>query len=61
MTKEKLTIEEVKKEAIRNYLNGGDCIIECWSDEEIKEWIEYEGTLEELKRVFKINVELYYG
>lgn len=39
----KLTIEEVKKVAMKHYNNGGDTIIECWEDREIQEWIDGAG------------------
>ena len=36
----KLTIEQVKKIAMRLYEQGGDRIIECYTDKEIEELIE---------------------
>lgn len=46
MTK-KLTVEEVKKIAYENYEKGGSWIIECWTDQNIQDWID--GTGEETK------------
>lgn len=50
----KLTIEEVKEIAMKNYEKGGDVIIECWDDEDIADWIKREGTRKALKETFKL-------
>lgn len=34
------TIKDVKDYAMKNYNNGGDVIIECWSDKEIEQFLE---------------------
>lgn len=46
MTSYKLTIEEVKKLARRNYIQGGYVVILTWNDEQIQEWINENGTIE---------------
>jgi len=38
-----LTVELVKKVAMKHYEEGGDTIIECWSDAEIQDWIDGTG------------------
>lgn len=45
---EQLTIEIVKKVAMENYNNGGDSVIECWTDEDIQNYIDGTGDYEEL-------------
>ena len=44
----KMTIAEVRTMAMDMYNEGGDVIIECWSDEQVEEWIAEEGTKIEL-------------
>ena len=34
------TIQEIKDYAMKNYEHGGDVIIECWSDEEIQQFLD---------------------
>ena len=52
MAKKKLTIAEVREIALKNYNRGGDVIVECWSDKDIKEWIDHSsGTKTALLRV----------
>lgn len=48
----KLTIEEVRQLALDNYENGGDVIIEAWTDEDIQQWIDKDGTTEGLLALF---------
>jgi hypothetical protein len=34
------TIQEIKDYAMKHYKHGGDVIIECWSDEEVQQFID---------------------
>ena len=36
----KITVEEVRKLAMKNYNRGGDGVIECWEDSDIQEAID---------------------
>ena len=38
-----ISIKMVKKIAMDNYKNGGDGVIECWSDKDIQDWIDGTG------------------
>ena len=42
-----ITVEEVKKLALKYYEDGGDGVVECWEDYQIKEAIEFEGMTKE--------------
>ena len=53
----KLTVEEIKKIAMRNYNNGGDAIIECYEDKDIQELIDHGLTLQGLLSMFSIREE----
>lgn len=50
----KLTVAEVRKIAMKNYNRGGDIVVECWTDEDITEWIVEYGTRIALKRLFSL-------
>ena len=53
-SKSELTIAEVKQLAMDNYENGGDMIIEAWSDSDIQDWIDTDGTKEGLLKLFSM-------
>lgn len=36
----KITVEEVRKLAMKNYNRGGDCVVEYWEDADIQEAID---------------------
>lgn len=40
----KLSLDEVKQFAMKNYGKGGDIIVECWTDKDIQDWIERDGS-----------------
>lgn len=50
----RLTVEQVRKLAMKHYEEGGDVIIECWTDEDIAESIT---TLADLSKVIDIRAE----
>lgn len=51
----KLTVAEVKRIAQSYYNVGGDMIIECWDDHDIRNWIATTpGTLEALMREMRL-------
>ena len=51
----KLTVSEVKRIAMNYYNRGGDMIIECWDDKDIREWIRTSGgTMEALMRELQL-------
>ena len=52
MAKKKLSVARVKQFAKEHYENGGSVLLECWSDQMIKEYIEKGGTLKGLKQLF---------
>jgi hypothetical protein len=54
MGKKKLTVAEVREIALKNYNRGGDLIVECWTDDDIREWINGGGTRMALKRMFSL-------
>lgn len=54
---EVLTIEQVKTEAMKNYNNGGDVVIECWEDKDIQAWID--GTEHKCSKPNKTIKDLY--
>ena len=49
----KLSVEEVRELAEQHYNEGGDAVVECWTDEDILMWIEEHGTKEELLQLFR--------
>ena len=53
-SKAQLTIEQVKQLAMNNYENGGDTVIETWSDSDIQDWIEEDGTKAGLLKLFNM-------
>jgi hypothetical protein len=56
----KLTVEEVKDIARKNYEQGGDAIIECWSDKEIQELIDESKNVEKtLYEMFSVREEQF--
>lgn len=63
----KLTVKMVKERCMRNYNRGGDVIIECWTDQEIQDWINGTGDFwkepnQKPKQVKDLNklMKLYY-
>lgn len=59
MSRKKLTVAEVREIALKNYNRGGDAIVECWTDEDIRKWIDNDGTLGELKKLFSTWSDSY--
>lgn len=55
----KLSVEEVKELALEHYNEGGDVVIEAWTDEDIIMWIEEQGTKEELLDLFSKYYDQY--
>jgi hypothetical protein len=56
----KLTVEDVKEIALKNYEKGGDAIIECWSDKEIQELIDESENVEKtLCNMFAVREEQF--
>ena len=54
-----LTIEQVKKLAMKNYEKGGDTIVECYEDKEIQELIDNGiDTEKKLLKFFKDGYEI---
>jgi hypothetical protein len=51
---QELTIEYIKKMAIKNYNTGGDVIIECWDNKDIQEFIDDGNKLPDLYKLFKL-------
>lgn len=52
---QKLTVSEVKRIAMNYYNRGGDMIIECWDDKDIRKWIQTSGgTMEALMRELRL-------
>lgn len=61
-----LTIDKIRAYAKENYNNGGDFIVECWSDSDIQDFLARGGTLRELAKMFSERREHflaaeYYG
>ncbi len=56
----KMEIKKVKQVAMKNYENGGDMIIECWTDEDIAEWLK-ENKLEDIYKLMEIRAEQVAG
>lgn len=50
----KLTIDEIREIATERYEEGGDGIIECWTDRDIKEWLEEGNGRRELNKLIKL-------
>lgn len=59
MSRNKLTVADVRKIALENYNRGGDAIIECWTNDDIQNWIDNGGTRTALKRMFSIFNDQY--
>lgn len=59
MSRKKLTVAEVREIASKNYNRGGDVIVECWTDEDIREWIDNGGTRAALKKLFSLYNDRY--
>lgn len=59
MDQKKLTVEEVRRIATENYNKGGDVIVECWTDDNIVEWINNGGSRKSLKKLFATWGENY--
>lgn len=55
----KLTLQQVKQTAEKNYGKGGDIIVECWTDEDIQNWIKRDGTRKGLENLFECWQEEY--
>lgn len=55
----KLSVEEVRELALEHYNEGGDVVIEAWTDEDIIMWIEEHGTKEELLDLFSKYYDQY--
>ena len=58
-TPNKLTIDEIKEIAMEHYEDGGDIVIETMTDDDIQKWIESDGTLDGLMKMFRINLDIY--
>ena len=52
---EQPTLRGVKMEATTHYEKGGHFIIECWSDDDIINWINEGNSYNDLFDIFKIN------
>lgn len=52
MAKKKMTVEEVRRYAMRHYNKGGDIIVECWTDKDVQNWIDQGGTKKDLDEMF---------
>lgn len=53
-----MTVEEVKKYAMKNYENGGDAIVECWEDSDIEDFLRRNpNPMEMLNTMFAIRNE----
>jgi hypothetical protein len=55
----KLSIEEVRELALEHYNEGGDVVVECWTDEDIMLWLEEHPTKEELLDLFSKYYDHY--
>jgi len=56
---EQLTVERVKEVALEHYEEGGDGIIECWTDKDIQDWINGKGEWEEIDSRKKTEKDVY--
>ena len=61
MTKN-LTYNEMLVLAEENYYKGGDCFVECWTEEMFNNYVEEFGpvTKEKAMRMFEMYVETAY-
>lgn len=50
--RKRLTIERVRAFAFENKDDGGNILLECWTDFMIQQFIDQGGTLKKLKEMF---------